>query len=72
MTMVVYAGLRSSIENFRGDSIRGEDVVSGLSTSQTISVVMVMIAVVMIVIQFRKGVAEEIPFVPEEDSEYDE
>jgi phosphatidylglycerol---prolipoprotein diacylglyceryl transferase len=72
LTMVVYAGLRSSIENFRGDSIRGEDVMSGLSTSQTISVAMVVIAVVMIIIQFRKGVTPETPYVPEEDSEYDE
>ena len=72
MTMVVYAGLRSSIENFRGDSIRGEDIVSGLSTSQTISVAMVGIALVMIAVRFRKGVAPEEAFVSEEDSEYDD
>ena len=42
--MIFYAGLRSSIENYRGDSIRGEDVIAGLSSSQSISVVMVAIA----------------------------
>jgi phosphatidylglycerol---prolipoprotein diacylglyceryl transferase len=72
MTMVVYAGLRSSIENFRGDTIRGENIVSSLSTSQTISVIMVVLAAVIFVIQFRKGLAPEKEFVPEDDSEYDE
>jgi phosphatidylglycerol:prolipoprotein diacylglycerol transferase len=71
-TMIVYAALRSSIENFRGDSIRGENIVSTLSTSQSISVAMVFIAVGLIVFRFRSGVAEEIPVESEEDSEYDE
>ena len=68
-TMVVYAGLRSSIENFRGDKIRGEDIVGELSTSQTISVVMVSLAVLMVLVRFRAGVAEEIPLLDEEDSD---
>ena len=32
-----YAGLRFATEFFRGDSFRGEDIVLGLSTSQSIS-----------------------------------
>ena len=76
-TMVVfYAGLRSTIENFRGDSIRGEDVVSGLSTSQSIAAASLGIAVLIVLVQFSKGVAEETPFVSEldddEDDEFDD
>ena len=65
--MVFYAGLRSSIEMFRGDSIRGENIVSGLSTSQTISVAMVGLAIVIALIQFRKGVAPEEEFILNDD-----
>ena len=68
-TMVVYAGLRSSIENFRGDKIRGEAIVGELSTSQTISVFMVSLAVLMVLVRFRSGVAEEIPILEEEESD---
>ncbi len=70
--MVLYAGLRSSIENFRGDSIRGEDIMSGLSTSQSISVFSLVVAVLIAVIQFRKGVTSEEPFVGDLDDELDE
>jgi len=70
--MVLYAGLRSSIENFRGDSIRGEDIMSGLSTSQSISVFSLVVALLIAVIQFRKGVASEEPFVGDLDDELDE
>ena len=72
-TMVVYAGLRSTIENYRGDAIRGENIVSTMSTSQTISAVMVALAIGIVIVQFRKGVAPETPFIrDDEDSEYDE
>ena len=70
--MVLYAGLRSSIENFRGDSIRGEDIMSGLSTSQSISVFSLGVALVIALIQFRKGVATEEPFVGELEDDYDD
>ena len=70
--MVLYAGLRSSIENFRGDSIRGEDIMSGLSSSQSISVFSLGVALVIALIQFRKGVATEEPFVGELDDDYDD
>ena len=55
LMMVMYAGLRTTIENFRGDSIRGEDIMSGLSTSQSISVFSLVLAIVIALIQFRKG-----------------
>lgn len=70
--MVFYAGLRSSIENFRGDSIRGTDVVQGLSTSQTISVVSLGLAMVIFALQFRKGIATETPFVEKDENDIDE
>lgn len=69
MMMVMYAGLRTTIENFRGDSIRGEDIMSGLSTSQSISVFSLGLAVVIALIQFRKGVATEEPFVSDLDED---
>jgi len=70
--MVLYAGLRSSIENFRGDSIRGEDIMSGLSSSQSISVFSLGVALVIALIQFRKGVASEEPFIGELEDDYDD
>ena len=72
--MVFYAGLRSTIEQFRGDKIRGEDIVSGLSTSQTISVAMVVLAVVIVAIRLPKGRAHEEEFIPtdEEDDSIDD
>ena len=72
--MVFYAGLRSTIEQFRGDKIRGEDIVSGLSTSQTISVAMVVLAILIVIVRLPKGKAHEEEFIPddEEDSLYDD
>ncbi len=70
--MVFYAGLRSTIENFRGDSIRGEDVVSGLSTSQSIAMASLAVAVVVVIIQFSKGVSAEEPFVSTLDDDLDD
>ena len=65
--MILYAGLRTSIENFRGDKIRGESWVFGLSTSQLISAVMVLTAFVIIALRYSKGIAKEEPIVPKED-----
>ncbi|MEC7983846.1 MAG: hypothetical protein VX278_01700, partial [Myxococcota bacterium] len=57
--MVFYAGLRSSIETFRGDKIRGEDWFGLLSTSQLISVVMVLLAAGLTLYLYPKGLAPE-------------
>ena len=70
--MVFYAALRSTIEGFRGDSIRGEDLMLGLSTSQSISVFIVGLAVLVALVQFRKGKSPEKPIVRDEfDDELD-
>lgn len=70
--MVLYAGLRTTIENFRGDAIRGENVMSGLSTSQSISVFSLAVALLIAVIQFRKGVSQEEPFVGDLEDDLDD
>ena len=71
--MIFYAGLRTTIEQYRGDKIRGEDWILGLSTSQLISVVMVFIAIVIVIIRYPKGLAEEKEFIPpDEDILFDE
>ena len=75
--MILYAGWRSTVENFRGDMTRGLDTAgSGLTTSQWISVAMVILAVFIGILRVfyvkYKGldlVAEEIPFVPEDIDE---
>ena len=72
LMMVMYAGLRTTIENFRGDSIRGEDIMSGLSTSQSISVFSLVLAIVIAIIQFRKGVAHEELFVSDLEDDFDD
>lgn len=68
--MVFYAGLRSTIEQFRGDKIRGEDIVSGLSTSQTISVAMVVLAILIAAFRLPKGKAPEEEFIPNDDEDF--
>ena len=70
--MVFYAALRSTIEGFRGDSIRGEDLMLGLSTSQSISVFIVGLAVLVALVHSRKGKSPEKPIVRDEfDDELD-
>lgn len=69
--MVFYAGLRSTIEGYRGDSIRGEDLMLGLSTSQSISVFIVGLALLICLIQFRKGLGPEKKFVGNDLDEMD-
>ncbi|MBM75956.1 MAG: hypothetical protein CMK59_11200 [Proteobacteria bacterium] len=77
MMMIFYAGWRSTVENFRGDMTRGLDTAgSGLTTSQWISVAMVILAILIALVRIAyvksKGlplVAEEIPFIPEDVEE---
>ncbi len=67
---VLYAGLRSLLESFRGDSVRGLYEVGGLtlSTSQLVSLGMVAVAAVITAVKWRDGVAPETPWVaPTED-----
>lgn len=67
--LVFYAILRSTIEEFRGDTIRGTDYFGFLSTSQVVSIAMVLLAVVIVAWKAPGGVAPETPFVPPEDDE---
>ena len=68
--MIFYAILRSSIEQYRGDSIRGEEVMGVLSTSQSISVITTTLAVLMGIIFWKRGFAPEEPFVRDEEELY--
>lgn len=65
--LVLYAGLRSTIEEFRGDTIRGTDYFGLFSTSQVVSIGMVALAVLIVAIKARGGLAPETPFVPSDD-----
>lgn len=66
MMLVLYAGMRSAIEVFRGDTIRGVGYFGLLSTSQVVSIFMVLAAIAIAVVRWPKGVAPESPFEPEE------
>ena len=61
--MIMYPGMHSSVETFSGDKIRGEDWFGLLSTSQLISVFMVVFAIVLFIVLAPRGLAEEKEFV---------
>ena len=65
--LVLYPFLRGTIETFRGDSLRGTDYFGLLSTSQLVSVPVLLFGLGIFAVRFRKGVAPESPFVPEEE-----
>ena len=67
--LVLYAGLRSTIESFRGDTVRGLHEFAGhtLSTSQLVSLGMLAAAAVLVAVGLVRGKAPEQPFVPEEE-----
>ena len=73
--MVLYAGSRTWVEGFRGDSIRGLYEVAGieLSTSRLIALGMVAGAGVLVALRVRAGVAPESEFIAldEDDDEPD-
>jgi len=72
--LTLYAIMRSFIEQFRGDSIRGIHSFdlpglgeTALSTSQIVAIGLVVFSVVLAAWRWPKGVTAEIPFEPEED-----
>ena len=71
--MVLYAGSRTWVEGFRGDSIRGLYEVAGieLSTSRLVALGMVAGAGVLVALRVRSGVAPESEFIAldEDDDE---
>ena len=67
MMMMMYAGWRSTVENFRGDMNRGLDTVgTGLTTSQWISVGIVILAVIIAIGRIIYAKIQKIPLVLEE------
>ena len=75
MLMVAYPVLRSFVELFRGDAVRGTGYLGELSTSQVASIPVFVAAIIMVAIQFRKGVKPEAEFVRAETGDvldYDE
>lgn len=73
MMLVLYAGLRSLLEAYRGDTVRGlyELGPATLSTSQLVSLGMVAVAIGIVVVRSRKGLAPETPWTPPTDDELD-
>ncbi|NOY28510.1 MAG: prolipoprotein diacylglyceryl transferase [Oligoflexia bacterium] len=69
MMLVLYAILRSTIETFRGDTIRGVDYFGMFSTSQLVSAFMVVVAIGIVAVKAHSGVAPETPFVPPDDDD---
>lgn len=67
--LLLYAGLRSFIEEFRGDEIRGLYALgpATLSTSQIVSIAMLLAAAAVAVIGFRRGLAPEAPVVDDRE-----
>jgi len=65
--LLVYPVLRSTIESFRGDAIRGTDWLGLFSTSQLVSLPMLAVGFGIIVWRVRRGVAPEVPFVYDEE-----
>jgi phosphatidylglycerol:prolipoprotein diacylglycerol transferase len=69
--LVCYAGLRYSIELFRGDTIRGTEYFGLFSTSQLGSIAMASAGLLLAVYGLIHGFAEETPYAPDKDSEAD-
>jgi phosphatidylglycerol:prolipoprotein diacylglycerol transferase len=64
--LLIYPLFRTFNESFRGDAVRGTDYLGLLSTSQLVSIPVVLLGAAIVVLRFRKGVAEEVPFIFEE------
>ncbi len=65
--LLIYPVLRSINESFRGDTVRGTDWLGLFSTSQLVSIPMLVLGLGIVVFRFRRGVAHEIPFVYDEE-----
>ena len=67
MLLLTYPFLRSTIENFRGDTVRGTDWLGLFSTSQLVSIPTLLVGATIFALRLRSGVAEETPYVEEEE-----
>ena len=64
--LMLYPLLRSTIETFRGDGVRGTDWFGLLSTSQLVSIPTFLLGLGIVLVRMRSGLAPEEPFVVEE------
>jgi len=64
--LLTYPILRSTIETFRGDVVRGTDWFGLFSTSQVVSIPTFAIGLAIVAIRMRKGLGPETPWVYEE------
>ena len=69
--LVLYAFARFNIERFRGDTVRGVDYFGLFSTSQLVSIAMVVVAAVIVVARFGAGVALEVPIIDNDEEDDD-
>jgi phosphatidylglycerol:prolipoprotein diacylglycerol transferase len=60
---LLYGIWRPINEALRGDSVRGTDWFGSLTTSQVVSIPVVVVGALIVLLRFRKGVAPEAPFV---------
>ena len=67
MMLVLYAGLRFTVETFRGDVIRGVDYLGLFSTSQMVSFAGFAIGLSLLIARWGKGVEKEVPVVVDEE-----
>jgi len=67
--MLIYPFIRSVIEHFRGDEIRGTGWFGFLSTGQVVSIAMFAAGLAIVAWGWRRGVAEEIPFTAPDDDD---
>ncbi|MFT4974632.1 MAG: phosphatidylglycerol:prolipoprotein diacylglycerol transferase [Myxococcota bacterium] len=68
--IICYAPARIFNEMFRGDSVRGVDQFgTGLSTSQLVSLALVLVGIVIIAVRFSRGISPEEPIVYDDDDE---
>ncbi len=65
--LMLYPFLRSSIEMFRGDKVRGTDWFDLFSTSQLVSIPVLLLGVAIIAFNHKKGLADEASFVDSEE-----
>ena len=70
--LVLYAFARFNIEKLRGDTVRGVDYFGMFSTSQLVSIGMVVVAVAIVMVRVRSPLGSEVPVVYDEEEDSDE
>ncbi len=67
--LILYSIWRPINESMRGDDVRGLDYFGLFTTSQLISIPVAVAGVLIVLLQFRKGVAPEVPFRHDDEGE---